>query len=287
MSTLPNQTTKEAPPAVKAPVGRDLAVDSPMSPWQLRYRRHESTILGTTCLILALVAWQVVSDTKIVNPLFVSSPTNVAKALADYVTSEGFAKDAKATAFTFLIGLGLSTGAGILLGLAMGWSRRTRYFFNYLVSIVYSSPRIAIVPVLILWFGIGRETGIAMVFLMAVFPVVINTMTGVQTVDPSLVEMARSFKVSRFQMFRTVIVPAALPQMLAGIRLAIGVGLVGVVVAEFLAGTVGLGYTMQTAAQNFEAAQLFAGLVIISAFGLIATQLLRLLERHFERWRTA
>lgn len=273
--------------SVGARSGRGLVVDQPMSVWRLRYRRFESVILGSSCLVLVLVAWQVLSDTKVVNPLFVSSPTEVAKALVDYVTDERFVTDAKATGFTFLIGLGLSIAVGTVLGLAMGWSKRVGYFFNYFVSIVYASPRIALVPVLILWFGIGRETGIAMVVLMSVFPMVINTMTGVRTVDPSLVEMARSFKTSRLQMFRTVIIPAALPQMLAGVRLAIGVGLIGVVVAEFLAGTVGLGYTMQIAAQSFEAAQLFAGLVIIAGFGLIATQLLRLVERRFERWRTA
>lgn len=258
-----------------------------MSRAHVLYRRHESVVLGGTCLVLVLAAWQIVSDAKIVNPLFVSSPWDVAKTLADYVTTRRFRTDLAASGLTFVIGLALSISVGTFLGLAMGWSRRTRYFFNYFVSIVYASPRIAIVPVLILWFGIGRTTGIAMVFLMAVFPVVINTMTGVLTVEPTLIEMGRSFRVSRLQMFRTVVIPAALPQMVAGVRLAIGVGLIGVVVSEFLAGTEGIGYRMQMAAQNFEAAQLFAGLTIISGFGLIATQALRLLERHYERWRTA
>lgn len=258
-----------------------------MSRWRAQYLKHESTILGSSCLLLAVIAWQVVSDAGIVNPLFVSSPTNVAKGLVHYVGGKEFLTDIRATGITFLIGLALSIIAGTLLGLAMGWVKRIRYFCNYLLSIVYASPRIAFVPVLILWFGIGRKTGIAMVFLMSVFPMVINTMTGVQTVDPALVEMARSFKTSRLSLFRTVIIPAALPQMLAGVRLAIGLALIGVVVSEFLASTVGLGYRMQIAAQNFQAAQLFSGLVIIAGFGLIATQLLRLLERRSERWRTA
>ncbi|GAA5190430.1 ABC transporter permease [Rugosimonospora acidiphila] len=275
----------------EAPADRQVGASGAprgMSPWRLRYRRREPIVLGTLCLILVLVAWQVAADAGWVNKLFVSSPTDVARAMWDYITTAQFAKDLSTTGLTFIYGLLLSLVAGIVLGLLMGWYKRVGFFLDYLVSLVYASPRIALVPLLILWFGIGRTTGIAMVFLMSVFPVLINTMTGVHSVDPLLIEMARSQKASRLQLIRTVVLPGALPQVLSGVRLAIGNGLIGVVVAEFLAGSSsGLGFTMQAAAQSFEAPQLFAGLVIISALGLIATQLLRILERRFQRWRTS
>ncbi|MGX7677714.1 ABC transporter permease [Jatrophihabitans sp. DSM 45814] len=281
---MTTQTTKE----VARPVRPATPVPWGMSPWRARLRRNESILWGTLCLVLFLILWQVAADVGWVNKLFVSSPTDVGKQLWDYVRTAQFYKDCKTTGLTFIYGLALSLVVGLVLGLAMGFFRRVGYFFDYFISVVYASPRIALVPLLILWFGIGRETGVAMVFLMAVFPIVINTMTGVQTVDPTLMEMARSQKAGKLQLLRTVVIPGSLPQMLSGVRLAIGNGLIGVVVAEFLAGSSsGLGFTMQAAAQSFEAAQLFAGLVVISAFGLIATQLLKLLEKHFQRWRTS
>jgi NitT/TauT family transport system permease protein len=259
-----------------------------MSSAQLRYRRAEPVLLGVLCLVIIVVAWQVSSDTGLVNKLFVSSPTSVARQLWHYVTTHQFWQDLEATGITFLEGLGFSLVVGLILGLAMGFSKRIGYFLDYAVSLAYASPRIALVPILILWFGIGRKSGIAMVFLMAVFPIIINTMTGVKNVDSTILEMARSQKASTLQLFRTVIIPASLPSMISGIRLAIGNGLIGVVVAEFLAGSsAGLGYTMQQAAQQFEAAQLFAGLIVISAIGLIATQILGMVERHFQGWRTS
>lgn len=259
-----------------------------MSRARIRYRRIEPVMLGVCCLVILLLAWQICSDTGVVDKLFVSSPTAIAKQLWHYLTTPQFWADLETTGVTFLEGLACSLVVGLILGLAMGFFKRVGHFFDYAISMTYASPRIALVPILILWFGIGRKTGIALVFLMAVFPIIINTMTGVQNVDQTLVEMARSQNASKLQLIRTVIIPASLPSMISGIRLAIGNGLIGVVVAEFLAGSsYGLGYTMQVAAQQFEAAQLFAGLIVISALGLLATQLLRLLERHFQRWRTS
>ncbi len=259
-----------------------------VSPTKVRLRRLEPALLGVFCLVVVLILWQVLSATGVVNKLFVSSPVNIAKQLWHYVDSSQFWSDLSTTGVTFLYGLAYSVAFGLVLGLSMGFFKRVGYFFDYAISLVYASPRIALVPILILWFGIGRTTGIAMVFLMAVFPIIINTMTGVRNVDPVLVEMARSQRASRPQLVRTVIIPGALPSMISGIRLAIGNGLIGVVVAEFLAGgNSGLGTTMQVAAQQFDAAQLFAGLVVISVLGLVATQLLRVAERYFQRWRTS
>lgn len=259
-----------------------------MSRWRLRYRRLEPALLGTTCIALFLALWQVAVEAGWVDRLFVSSPWDVAKQLWQYVQTDQFVRDLKSTSITFADGLGLSIVVGLLLGLAMGLFKRVGYFFDYFISLLYASPRIALVPTFILWFGIGRKTGVAMVFLMSVFPIAINTMTGVKNVDATLVEMARSQTASRLQMIRTVVIPASFPQIVSGVRLAIGTALIGVVVAEFLAGNnSGLGYTMQVAAQNFQAAQVFVGLVVISVLGLILTQILAMVERYFQRWRTS
>jgi ABC-type nitrate/sulfonate/bicarbonate transport system permease component len=264
------------------------ASDWGMSPWRVRYRRLEPALLGTSCLVLFLALWQVGSDAHWLDPTFVSSPWAVAKELGHYIPTSQFVADLRYTGLTFLYGLALSLVVGLVLGVAMGLIKRVRWFFDYFFSLLYASPRIALIPLFVLWFGIGRNTGIAMVFLLAVFPIMINTTSGVQHVDETLVEMARSQKATRLQLMRTVILPGSLPQIISGIRLAIGNALIGVVVAEFLAGsTSGLGYRMQLASQNFQTAQVFAGLVVISALGLILTQLLKIVERYFQRWRTA
>lgn len=271
--------------------GRDQGRAAPalsMSPWHVRYRRIEPALLGTSCLVLFLALWQVAADVGWVDRLYVSAPTDVAKQLWVYVRTEEFLRDLKTTTITFVDGLALAVVVGLAVGLAMGLFKRVGYFFDYFFSLLYASPRIALVPTFILWFGIGRKTGIAMVFLMALFPILVNTTSGVRSVDPTLLEMARSQTASRLQMVRTVIIPASLPQIISGMRLAIGTAMIGVVVAEFLAGSSsGLGYTMQVAAQNFQAAQVFVGLVVISALALVATQILALVERYFQRWRTS
>jgi ABC-type nitrate/sulfonate/bicarbonate transport system permease component len=259
-----------------------------MSHWRLRYRRLEPALLGTACIVLFLALWQIAVEAGWIDRLFVSSPWDVAKQMWEYVRTDQFARDLKSTSITFGDGLGLSVVVGLVFGVAMGLFKRVGYFFDYFISLLYASPRIALVPTFILWFGIGRQTGVAMVFLMSAFPIAINTMTGVRNVDPTLIEMARSQTASRMQLIRTVVIPASFPQIVSGVRLAIGTALIGVVVAEFLAGnSSGLGYTMQVAAQNFQAAQVFVGLVMISVLGLVLTQILAMVERYFQRWRTS
>jgi NitT/TauT family transport system permease protein len=247
---------------------------------------HLKPALGSLTVVVLLGAWQLCADTRIVDPAFVSSPSAIARAGVAYVSSAQFGRDAAASGLDFAIGFAFAVVVGILIGFAMGWFRLVSYALDYVVSLAYSAPRIALVPVLIVWFGIGARSEIVTIFTMAVFPMIINTATGVRTVDRNLVELARSFNARPLHMFRTIILPATVPHMISGVRLAIGVGLVGVVVAEFTAASVGIGYMMQNAANSFQTAQLFVGLVIISLAGLLLTQLARRLERHFDRWRT-
>lgn len=274
--------TRAPAPAVPAGALRPLPRRSGVPGWAAR---HLKPILGGLTVVVVLGAWQLCADTGIVDPAFVSSPSAVARSGAAYVTSAQFGRDAAASGTDFLIGFGLAVVVGIIVGFAMGWFRLVSYSLDYLVSLAYSAPRIALVPVLLVWFGIGARSEIATVFLMAVFPMIINTATGVRTVDRTLVELARSFSARPLRIFRTIVLPATVPHMLSGVRLAIGVGLIGVVVAEFTAASVGVGYMMETAANSFQTARVFVGLVIISLAGLALTQLARRVEQRFDRWR--
>lgn len=251
------------------------------------YSRHERVLLGTATIAVVIAAWQVCAQLKIVDPLFASSPSLVAIAGYHYVTTAAFASDIAATGLNYAIGLALSIAVGVVVGFAMGWYRRVNYALDYLINFAYAAPRIALIPVIIVWFGIGTKSSVVITFLLAVFPVLVNTANGVRTVDHTLIEMARSVGVSRWGIFRSVLLPGAVPSIMTGIRLSVGLGLIGVIVAEFLASTVGIGHMMSVAASNYDTSQMFVGLVIISIIGVILTELFNRLEHHFDKWRPA
>jgi NitT/TauT family transport system permease protein len=248
-------------------------------------RKRQRILLGLLGAVIVLVSWQVCSDLKVVNPSFASSPTEIVKAAKDYFDGGGGWSALKISAIEFGLGFVLSLAVGLLLGMAMGWWRWCEFLVDPLVNFGYAAPRIALVPLLVIWFGIGTSSKVAVVFLSAVFPIIINTMSGVKIADASLVQVARSFKASRLQLFRTVVIPGAVPSIVTGIRLGIGQGLIGMVVGELLASTAGLGYTIETAGNNLQSATMFVAVFLVSGIGVILTQSIRVAERRLDRWR--
>ena len=160
-----------------------------------------------------------------------------------------------------------------------------RFHIDPLVNFLYASPRIALTPLLIIWFGIDIQSKIAVIFLMSVFPILINTTVGVHSVDRDLTDLARSLNASSWQLMRTVILPSSVPFIVTGMRIALGVGLIGVVVGEFVASTSGIGYTISQAASSYEVDLVFVGLIIIGAAGVVMTEALRHLERRLAQWK--
>lgn len=264
---------RERPIGMERPDSRSFAV------------RNQRPILGVVGIILVLVAWQVAANVGMVDIRFASSPTDVARAGFDYVQTAHFRSDIAVTGLDFVFGFALGVIVGIVLGLVMGSYLKIEHLLEYVVSFAYSAPRVALIPLIIVWFGIGSKASIAMVFLMTVFPVLVNTLSGISTVDHNLLEMAASMNVRGWRLFKTVVLPGSVPSIMSGIRLAVGTGLVGVIVAEFTASTQGLGYMVTDAAANYETSLVFVGVVIVSLLGIILTQLARRLERRFDRWR--
>jgi NitT/TauT family transport system permease protein len=249
-------------------------------------RRHQRVLLGLLGAALVLASWQICADTGVVNSAFSSSPWEILKAFRSYFTAEGGGWNAlRISAIEFSLGFLLSLVAGLLLGFAMGWFRWFEYLVDPLVNFGYAAPRIALVPLLVIWFGIGTESKVAVVFLSSIFPIIINTMSGVKIADASLVRVARSFKASRLQLFRTVVIPGAVPSIVTGVRLGIGQGLIGMVVGELLASTAGLGYTIETAGNNLQSPTMFVAVFLVSGIGVILSQAMRAVERRLERWR--
>lgn len=245
----------------------------------------EQRVIGTAAVILALVAWELVALARVKPALILPGPVDVVRAFRDLFSTSAIWADLRVSAEELLIGLLIATLVGLPIGLLIGWYRRVAYALNPFVNFLYATPRIALTPLLIIWLGIGSSSKIAIVFLMALFPIMINTAQGVQSLDQGAVRVARCFGASDLQLFRTVALPGTVPFIASGLRLAVGQALIGVFVAELSGATHGVGLMMSTAGQQFQTSKVFAGLFIFAFAGVVLTAVLRRVERHFAAWR--
>ncbi|MBO0688660.1 MAG: ABC transporter permease [Candidatus Dormibacteraeota bacterium] len=250
-----------------------------------RLGRFEPWLIGIVSVLVFLAAWQAVATARVVPELFLPGPIDIASALAQYVASPEFVQDVATSGQELLLGFGLAIVTGLPIGLLIGWYRRLRYALDPFISFFYSVPRIALLPLLIIWFGIGIWSKVAVIYLGAFFPIAINTLAGIRSLDPSLLKAARSFGASDLQIFRTIALPGSVPFILTGIRLGVGHALIGVVVGELVAAQHGVGLAMATAGSTFQTSKVFAGLIIIAGVGVILQILLQRLENHFDSWR--
>ncbi|MFI5706395.1 ABC transporter permease [Kribbella sp. NPDC051620] len=253
-----------------------------------QYQRREKMLLGTLSLLLVLVAWQVAADLELVKQSFASSPRLIWTSLLDYFSPGGSGwTDLRASGQEFVYGFVISVLIGIPVGILMGWYRRLDALLNPIVLLLNNSPRIAIAPLFVIWFGIGLASKVWVVVLSAIVPIIVNARAGVVTIEPSLIAMSRSYGSSDFRLLRTVILPGSVPAISSGIRLGIGYALLGVVLAEFIASTEGLGFVVTNSAATFNTDRLFVAVVVISTLGMVANALLSRVEKYFDRWRTA
>jgi ABC-type nitrate/sulfonate/bicarbonate transport system permease component len=245
-------------------------------------------VRGGGFLVLVLVAWELLARSGWVDPVFTGSPSGVLGALATLVSDPTFWQvHAYATGTGFLAGWALAVGVGLPLGLFMGWYGPVRDLFEPLVMAFYSTPRIALVPLFVVWFGFGLEYKLVVVFLAAIFPVLLNTMAGVAAADRRLVRMSRSFGGSPVQVLATVVLPGAVPHALTGVRQSMAHGLTGVVVGEVFSAGTGVGYLMNQAAQLFATNTLFAVVVLLAATATVLNEAMLRLETRLLRWRPA
>lgn len=276
-------------------IGARTAADDPRAPEVAavphipgqpgRFTRYESLIIGGSAVIAFLMVWQLVTLQRLVPELFLPGPTDIASAFAAYVARGQIWPDVWVSGQELVYGFALAIVIGLPLGILMGWYRRVNMALDPFVTFFYTIPRIALTPLLIIWFGIGINSKIAVVFLGAIFAIVINTAAGVRNLDPSLIKAARSFGASDAQLFRTVVLPGSVPFILTGLRLGLGHALTGVVVGELVAAQVGVGLMMATAGATFQTSKVFVGLVIIATAGIVLTFLLSRIEQRFQSWK--
>jgi NitT/TauT family transport system permease protein len=281
-----SSTETSGPVALDAEAAEQTVAPEQLAPrGRSRLGRTEPWLIGVGAVIVFLAAWQAVAAARVVPELFLPGPIDIAAAMASYVTSPEFVPDVTTSGQELLLGFGLAVVAGLPIGLLIGWYRRLRYALDPFISFFYSTPRIALLPLLIIWFGIGIWSKVAVIFLGAFFPIAINTLAGIRSLDPPLLKAARSFGASDLQIFRTVALPGSVPFILTGIRLGVGHALIGVVVGELVAAQHGVGLAMATAGSTFQTSKVFAGLIIIAGVGVILQILLQRLEGHFDSWR--
>jgi NitT/TauT family transport system permease protein len=218
-------------------------------------------------------------------PLVITPLSSIFASFAKMVSTGEIWKHVYTSSIEFIWGFALAAVVGIVLGIAIATSDLVRDFVDPWISALYSTPTVALAPLFIIIFGIDTPSKIAVVFLLAVFPVVINTATGIRTTDRVYLEVAHSFCASRGQVFTKVLIPSALPFIVAGLRLGIGRGLVGVVVGELFGARAGLGYLVLTSSQLFDTSGLWVGVFILAGTGILSVVLLQKVERRLAPWR--
>lgn len=251
-------------------------------------QRAESMALGTAVIVLLLIIWELLPyfvPMKQGTRLFFTVPSRILATLWQMFTSGSIWAPLGVSATAFAIGLALAIAAGLPLGILLGRSSTLNAMFDPFITAFNATPRLVFLPLLMLWLGIGLWSKVAIVFLGALFPLLINTHEGVRNADKLLINVVRSFGANEWDVARLVVIPNSLPFIVVGLRLAIGRAILGVVVAEFFGAQDGLGVLMVRAASSFNVDVVFAGLIIFAALSLIMTGLVKLVEERMNRWR--
>lgn len=273
--------------AVEAREGaaRSRASRPPRSRRHRLWRRSRPTLLGLSSLVLVVLLWQLVASLKLVNQVFLPSPVAVASAMRTVVFNARFLTDLRVSGEEFVIGLGLSILVGGILGILSGWYKPVDEFLRPLVVAVNSMPHLAVIPLLLLIFGIGMTPKIIVVLLSCIVVMLMNTAAGVANVDPQLMRLARSFGGSDPQVIRTIVLPSVIPFFMTGIRISVGRAVVAVVVGEIFASAAGLGNILINAQSSFNMPVMYATVIILTVIGIILTEAAGVLERRLQRWK--
>jgi NitT/TauT family transport system permease protein len=246
-----------------------------------RLRSIALPLVAHSCVLLA---WELVSR-FVVPPQFLPPPSAIARAFVTTTSSGELPRQLWQTTRVLLAGFGLAIVSGMAVGTAMGMFPTVRRMLDPYVSAFYAMPTVALVPLVIIWLGLGFEAKVFLTWLVAIFPIVINAQAGVASVPSAFIETARAFGCNRWQVFRRVILHAAVPFFVAGIRLGLGRALVGVIVAEMFTALTGLGYMIVLYGNTFRTAELFVPILVLALVSIVITNLIQRLERRIAPWR--
>jgi NitT/TauT family transport system permease protein len=239
---------------------------------------------GVISVVGGLLLWELISRVLVANPLFLAAPSQILQAIYALTLSGEMQRHMAISAIEFALGYVIASVIGIALGFAMANSVTAKRALQPWISGLYATPTIALAPLFILWLGIGIWSKVLVVIFLVLFPVTINTEAGLRTTSERLIEMLRSFGATPRQIFFKVSLPSAMPFILAGLKLGIGRGLIGVVVAELFGSRAGLGRLISQSADAFNMPELFAGVVVLAFAGIVLTAGFTWLEGKLVPW---
>jgi NitT/TauT family transport system permease protein len=278
----------DSSPILKAELSAVLPGEELAAPAVGLWQRLESIVLGAGGICLLLLAWEILPHLITLSAgtkLFFATPSQIAGTLWTMFATGTIWAPLSVSASGFAVGLALAVAVGVPLGVLLGRSDTLNAMFDPFVTALNATPRLVFLPLVMLWFGLGLTTKVLIVFIGALFPILINTYEGVRNTDKVLVNVVRAFGANEWDIARLVVLPNALPYLVAGFRLAIGRAILGVVVAEFFGSEQGLGVVMVQAAGRYQVDVVFAGVIVFAGLSLVMTGLVRMLEDRLSRWR--
>jgi NitT/TauT family transport system permease protein len=264
--------------------GDSLGVE-PSAVLARHYWANERITIGAGTLCAGLLLWELLARSGLVDPLIISSPTAVAKAGYGLFADGEMWPNLKVSGTEFLLGYAFAALLGIPMGLATGRYRRISYVLGPFIDTLNAVPRVTLLPLIIIWFGIGIWSKIVVVFVGAIIPIAIATHSGVRTSESRFLRVAQSFGASEWKILTSIILPGTVPFIFTGLKYGTGRALLGVVVGELYAATAGVGYMIGMAGNTFQTDVLFFGVFLFTVAGLVSVTILDVFERHFEKWR--
>lgn len=269
------------------PIAREATIEQAEIDADVRAARRTAIIDGAAPWLVALgtiVVWQAACELFAIKTFVLPAPSDIAESI--WTWRSVLAAHAGQTLFTTLVGFVFAVVGGLALGVAVGYSRFL-YKALYPILIAFNSvPKVAIVPVLVIWFGIGTVPAVITAFLLSFFPIVVNVAAGLATVEPEMEDVLRSLGASRRKIFQKVGLPRSMPYFFASLKIAITLALVGSVIAETIAANSGIGYLMLNASSRFDVPLVFAGLVVVAAMGVCIYAAFAAVETRVTGWAT-
>jgi NitT/TauT family transport system permease protein len=251
----------------------------------INWLKAHPNVIRVTAVIAFFAFWELTA--RHMNTLFMSYPTAIFRA-AWAITESGELPQAFVTSMEpFLLGLAISIIGGVVIGVLIAQFWFLEYTLDPFINALYAVPRIALLPLIMLWAGLDVTGKVAIVVSIAIFPVIINTYSGIKDVRGSLIEIGRAYCATEWQIFTKIILPAAVPYIMAGIRLAVGLAIIGMIVAEFFTSVTGLGGLIVLYANSFATAKLFVMIIVVGVLGAVLSELVIYFERRLSRWRVS
>jgi NitT/TauT family transport system permease protein len=273
MTTEATRQPRKSVPAPQLSWGQRMA-EIALSPNAIR----------TVSVAAFLLIWEYYG--RRMDPIFMAPPSAILDAAVQLLRSGALKKALVESLWPFAVGMVLTVIVGILLGIVIAQWRMLEYLLDPFINALYAIPRIALVPLIILWAGLEFTGKVTILVSVAVFPIIVNTYAGIRDVRGSMLEIGRAYGATESQIFFKIVLPAAIPFIMAGVRLSVGLAIIGIIVAEFFTAISGLGGMIVEYANVFATAKLFVPIIVIAIVGVVLTEFVMWLERRMSKWRT-